>query len=399
MKWLHQILIAVATIKLMSPQFASFFWGGFECAYARAESGQRMDLLAMSRHDTLCREDYQLLKTLGIKTVREGLSWSGIDAAAGQHYDFTRFEKMMAIGAEEGMQQIWDLNHFDYPDDIDPFGPEFVNRFARYAAEAVSLIKQYQSGQIYIVPINEMSFFAFIGGSRGVWAPYAIDRGQEFKRQLVRASIAAMNAIWSVDSTVRFIQVDPIFRRVPAPPVTPTKESLAKHFITDKFEAFDMLTGKIEPELGGNPKYLDLIGANYYLYNQEWITGENPQEPETFKTMQLDDPGRVSVVELLREVYERYQRPIIVSETGSWGTGRPEWWQRLTTELREAENQGFPLFGVCAYPIVDRPDWTEWHLTNSGLWDFKADDLTCQRYPHQETIAIVQKYIGEHAGS
>jgi beta-glucosidase/6-phospho-beta-glucosidase/beta-galactosidase len=358
-----------------------------------------MDLLAMSRHDALCREDYQLLKELGIKTVREGLSWSGIDNQHGHSYDFNRFEKMMAIGAEEGMQQIWDLNHFDYPDDIDPFSPEFVERFARYAAKAITLIKQYQPDQVYIVPINEISFFTFIAGSRGVWAPYAIGRGQEFKRQLVRASIAAMNAIWSVDSTVRFIQVDPIFRRVPTEPITPAKELLASQFVVDKFQAFDLLTGKVEPELGGDPKYLDLIGANYYLYNQEWITGEDPKKPETFKTIQLDEPGRVSVVELLREVYDRYQRPIIISETGSWGTGRPEWWRRLTQELLEAERQGFPLLGVCAYPIVDRPDWTEWHLTNSGLWDFKADDLTCKRYPHQETIAIVQKYIGEHAGS
>ena len=40
------------------------------------------------------------------------------------------------------------------------------------------------------------------------------------------------------------------------------------------FEAWDMLTGRAQPELGGKEKYLDVIGVNYYDRNQWWNHGK-----------------------------------------------------------------------------------------------------------------------------
>jgi hypothetical protein len=33
---------------------------------------------------------------------------------------------------------IWDLCHYGYPDDADPFAPDFAERFARYCRAAPS---------------------------------------------------------------------------------------------------------------------------------------------------------------------------------------------------------------------------------------------------------------------
>jgi beta-glucosidase/6-phospho-beta-glucosidase/beta-galactosidase len=372
------------------PKFRSFMWAGFECTYARVANGKRLDILHETRHDEYCRIDYNLIKDLGIYTAREGLSWSEIDK--GSHYDFSRFEKMMEIGNEEGIEQIWDLNHFDYPEDLDPFSLEFIERFARYAAEAIQVIRKYIAGTIYIAPINEISFFSLIGGDNGNWAPYATGRGFELKKQLVKASIKAMDAIWAVEPNVRFIQVDPIFYRTAKRPFTDTTLKIAREFKEIKFQAWDMLCGKLCPELGGHPKYLDILGANYYYYNQEWVIPDL-ENGFTYKTIPWFSKHRISVAKMLNEVYTRYRRPIVTTETGGWGDLRKIWWKRTFKQIDEALDSGLPVYGICSYPIVDRRDWDHGHLTNSGFWDFADDDPTCIRIPHPNTIEIVKNYL------
>lgn len=60
----------------MKLRFNSFYMGGFECADHINRSGQRVDLLKETEHDIRVFEDYELLNNLGIKVVREGVSWS-----------------------------------------------------------------------------------------------------------------------------------------------------------------------------------------------------------------------------------------------------------------------------------------------------------------------------------
>jgi beta-glucosidase/6-phospho-beta-glucosidase/beta-galactosidase len=373
------------------PKFKSFVWAGYECTYAKIKDGSRIDMLALTKHDQYTKEDYDLLHQIGISTVREGLSWSQIDQD-GKAYDFSRFEKIMQTAKNENIQIIWDLNHFDYPDYLDPFSEKFTESYAKYAAEAIKIIKKYQPKNNYLVPWNEISFFSVVGGEWGAWAPYAKNKGDELKRQLVKASIAAMNAIWQIDPAVRFIQVDPMFVRIPKKPITQAKQEVAKWFAQAKFQAWDMLAGKIEPELGGDPKYLDLIGVNYYYYNQELIIKPLTYNDSINKTIPLFSKYRLHLKYLLEEIYKRYNRPIIITETGSWGELRSRWWKKTLKEIDASLEYGIPLYGVCAYPIIDRPDWDHGHLTNSGLWDFNPDDPKLVRIPHESTIKLIKSY-------
>ncbi len=366
--------------------------GGFECAYALGEKNKRMDLLADTKHDIYCAEDYRLLKDVGIYTVREGLSWNQIDKNG--NYDFSRFEKIMKTANDEGIQIIWDLNHFDYPEDIDPFSKEFITRFAKYAAEAVRIIRKYEQEDIYIVPINEISYFAWVGAEVGRWAPYKKDQGYEFKKQLAAAAIEAIKSIRKIDTRVKFIHVDPLLRRIPNS--RPTQEVLddVALFNVYKWQTWDILYGKLEPQLGGNPDLIDAIGVNYYYFNQERVLNKKDDDGRLVNWgIGWKTPHRISFALMLKEVWERYKKPLIITETGGWGDHRWKWWRRMLKEIMEAEAMKLPIIGVCAYPIIDRPDWELGHLTNSGLWDFLPDDKTQQRIPHEKTIGIIMKYI------
>lgn len=373
--------------------FNSFIMAGFECTYALAQKRRRLDLLAATRHDQLVEDDYQMIKEAGILSVREGLAWHQIDKGSGQ-YDFSRFTPLFEAGQKLGIQQIWDLNHFDYPEDLDPFSSAFVERFANYAQAVVTQLRQYSSNTLYIVPVNEISFFAWIGSDKGWWAPYKRGRGKGtvFKSQLVRAAIAAMNSIWQVESNVRFIHVDPFMRRLATEPASKTAQRHVKEFNEIiRFQAWDMLAGKVAPELGGDPKYLDIIGVNYYIHNQEWVHSVGSRKLQ-HQQMDWESTDRISFAYMLKEVYERYKRPVIITETGSFGENRVMWWDRTLQQIDEALQMKLPVYGVCAYPVLDRPESAGFLLPNSGLWDFRMDDEHCQRVPHERVIKLIKSY-------
>src|SRR5688572_8625399 len=112
--------------------FRSFFMGGFECSTFYRTNGQRLDLVASTKHDQFCRQDYERLKRQGLLTAREGLRWHLIDKAPGD-YDFSSAMPMVRNANELGIQLLWDLCHYGWPDGFEIFSTEFVRRFARFS--------------------------------------------------------------------------------------------------------------------------------------------------------------------------------------------------------------------------------------------------------------------------
>ncbi len=72
-----------------------------------------------------------------------------------------------------------------------------------------------------------------------------------------------------------------------------------------------MLAGRAWPQLGGCPKYLDLMGVNFYPHN-EWLLS---QEGHGF--IRTDHPNYKPFRELLTDVFARYGKPLYISETGT----------------------------------------------------------------------------------
>src|SRR5206468_5948360 len=142
----------------------------------------------------------------------------------------------------------------------------------------------------------------------GSMNPYATGRGFELKTQLVRASIAAMEAIWQVDALARFVHVDPIIHVI-ADPEYPEERGEAEAYRLSQFQAWDMLAGRIWPELGGQDKYLDIIGVNFYPHNQWVYNLKGIRRIGKFKPLKRGHPSYRPFRRMLQEVDERYHRP------------------------------------------------------------------------------------------
>ena len=118
----------------MSGLFRSFWWGGFESACHINRASRRLDMICATEHDARAAEDFALVRSVGIRTVREGMRWHLIDRGAG--YDFSTALPVARAASEAGIQVVWTLCHYGWPDGVNLFAPAFVERFRRYSAAA-----------------------------------------------------------------------------------------------------------------------------------------------------------------------------------------------------------------------------------------------------------------------
>ena len=363
--------------------FQSFWMGGFESACHVNRAGHRLDMLRTTQHDRFVRDDYAALQGMHIGTARDTIRWHLVEETAGV-YNFSSFDPYIDAANDTGIEIIWDLLHYGLPDGLDIFSPEFVDRFARFSQAAASHVRGRLGGERFYTPINELSFFAWAAGEMGWFHPFSTHRGGELKQQLVRAWIASVDAIRSVDPGARIVSVEPLIHTVP-PRRRRDDGSRAALQNESQWEAWDMISGRLQPELGGHARYLDIIGVNFYHDNQ-WEVPGGRKIPWHIKPR---DQRWVPFNLLIRAAYDRYTRPIIIGETSHVGSGRAEWIRELTDEVIIAVKAGLPLEGICLYPIMDRFEWndsTHWH--NSGLWDYEIEgDGTLRRVMNDEYAA------------
>jgi hypothetical protein len=247
-----------------------------------------------------------------------------------------------------------------------------------HLCEAFALFYKAHSKQpLFVVPINEISFLSWHSGDVRGTVPFAVNSGWDIKYHLCKAAILGITMIKNIDSDCTVILVEPLVKIHSSEHQNDTYE-----LNENQFQAMDIIAGRICPELGGSEDLLEILGFNYY-WNCQWVINGEPMDwPDTLQK-------RIPFSELLQMAYERYKKPLFISETGHFGTGRVEWLEEITAECLLAKKNGVDLKGLCIYPVTDRPDWDNLNsYCQCGIWDL---DEMGNRIPHQEYIDAILK--------
>jgi beta-glucosidase/6-phospho-beta-glucosidase/beta-galactosidase len=353
--------------------FRSFWMAGFEGADHVNVHGQALDMVRTSGHADALESDYARLAPFGLQVVRESLGWRVSEPRGKGRFDFDRAHATARAAERRGVQVLWTLMHYGTPPDVTLLDDSFIDRFVDFAAAAARTLRPWQREAPVYTPINEISYLSWGICETSFFHPYVGDRhdpryrgmpdGFEVKRRLVRASLAAMAAIREEDPRATFLHIDPLVHVVAPLRSGPTAAAEAARFREFQWQAWDMISGRLEPELGGSPAALERLGVNHYATAQWEFAGATLPWPES-------KGRRLPFGSLLCEAARRYACPIVVAETGHVGVGRARWLREIDAEVNSALAQGVRVEGVCLYPIVDRPDWNDlahWH--RSGLWD------------------------------
>ena len=374
-----------STANVKQAIFPTYFMAGFECSTFIWKDRKRKDYVSLTGHDHHLEKDYECVMDLGIGVVREAIRWPFVDKGGGK-YDWSAVNPAMDAMERCHITPIWDLCHYGFPDGYDPFSGESLDRFLDYCRAAAEHVATRTHAPRFFTPMNEITFFSAAASDMGWMYPFAKGRNTELKRALCRMAIEGVKAIREVDPEARMVHVDPIIHAVPPPDRPDLGDEAWQHAYEEAYEAWDMLYGRMNPELGGKPEILDIVGVNVYNFSQAQLNADKSRE-----VLGPRDPRRKPLGELLVFAWERYRRPIIIGETSGHQDKRREWLQMTMEESMKALNSGVDLQGVCLYPCVDIPDWQTDEWAKIGIFDIENRD-TCERIPCEPYIQELRRW-------
>ncbi|HVM22060.1 MAG TPA: hypothetical protein VM308_02010 [Sphingomicrobium sp.] len=374
--------------------FPTFFLSGFECStFLWGKERRRRDLAAELKHYEHADEDYGLLPPLGIAVAREGIPWPILDKGDGD-YDFSLIDGFIAAQRRYKVLPIWDLCHYGYPDGLDPLGDAdgFVARFSAYARAAARYVaERAHHGPLCFTPINEPTFWGYMGGEWGWCAPFGQSREERlrFTAVLARADIAACKAIREDFPEARFVHIDPLIWVVPPRGRPDLAEDARRESYDDAYLAWDIISGFKHPEYGGNLELIDILGLNNYSFGQmEYAGGGKPND-----ALEPGDDRIRPVADLIWESWDKYKRPCIIAETSGLYGGRPDWLNDITCEGLAAVNRGVDLQGICLFPAVDMTDWHTGKWLHMGIADVEElADGTLMRKPFIPYVEALHRW-------
>ena len=354
----------------------NFLWAaGIENTFVpQARPGQRpLDEYELMGHYEHWREDLALSRDLGLNAMRWGIPWYKVEPEPNK-FDWSWIDQVIPYMVEDlKILPVIDLMHYGCPfwlkrEFVNKDYPEYV---ARYAA---AFTERYKDLIKWYTPLNEPIINALMCGMRGGWPPYLKGESGYLRVmiQLAMGIIKTVNAIKSIDPTSIMVHVE-------ATGLTRTARadlaSLAKEEQHRGYLCYDLITGRVHhehslfawlvrngaspdklDELARDPITLDVIGLNFY---PQWST----------KLLYIDKRGRLAFSEtepdgggfkdLIRDYSERYQVPVMVTETSAVGSDeiRERWLDSSVSMIRSLRGEGIPVIGYTWFPLFTMVDW------------------------------------------
>ena len=121
----------------------------------------------------------------------------------------------------------------------------------------------------------------------------------------------------------------------------------------------------------------------------------NQPRPSSFS------PANLTLIHLLEDYYERYQVPIIVTETSAFGAHklRSRWLDASVAAIKNLRGRSVPVLGYTWFPLITMVDWAyrtsalpvAEHLLHLGLWDSHFD---ARGVLVREPTPLVERYRG-----
>lgn len=373
-------------------------WGGVECSCVRLAYGV-YDQQIRSGH--LRRDDdLDAFAALGLQTLRFPILWEHHDRNAAA---WARTDRRMRRLQELGIRPIVGLLHHGCGPLAGGFeDPDFVTglaRFARQVAERYPWVDAY-------TPINEPLTTARFSGLYGLWHPFRRDERAFLSLHLRQCAAVrtAMREIRRVNPAAQLIQTEDIGKTHS----TPALEYQA-HFENERrWLTYDLLCGRVVPgnRMEAHLRYIgipeseyasfadepcspDILGMNYYVTSERLLDEHLDRYPQSVhggngRHAYADVPavraraeGLIGTGALLREIWDRYHRPIAITEVQLACTRDEQLrWLRESWEAAEAaRHAGVDVRAVTAWALLGAYDWDSLLLHPDGHYECGAFDV------------------------
>ena len=400
----------------------SFLWAtGIEDTFIpHARPGLRpLDEYELTQHYKLWKSDFDLVADSGVKAVRWGIPWYRVQPEPDK-WDWEWTDKALDYLVNgKGITPILDLMHYGTPLWLDN---SFISsRYPQCVAEyARAVTARYKSLVLHYTPLNEPMVNADMCGNKAEWPPYLSgdDGYVKLTVALAKGIILTTQAIKAEHSNAITVQVEALWH-------TFTKDSslieAAIHNNARQYLCFDLTTGQVKDDyvlmnylcshgvtnadldwFRKNAVTFDFFGANFY----PWSYGELKQRPDGSTQYITGGTSGDKIAVVIREAYERYRIPIIVTETSADAdvAGRARWMDETLDTIHEIRSEGVPVVGYTWFPLFTMIDWAyrkgrrplKDYLIHLGLYDSAFDSKGILRRRKTLLFERYQQHIANH---
>jgi beta-glucosidase/6-phospho-beta-glucosidase/beta-galactosidase len=398
---------------------STFLWAtGIEDTFIpHARPGLRaLDEYELTQHYELWKQDFDLVAETGVKYLRWGIPWYRVQPAPDKWDWSWTDEALDYLVNVKGITPILDLMHYGTPLWLENsfINASYPQRVAEYAHAAVA---RYRSLARYYTPLNEPMVNADMCGNKAEWPPYLSgDDGY------VKLILALAKGIILTTQAIKAEQPDAITVQVEALWHTFTQDDTlaerAAHNNARQYLCFDLTTGRVDkkhPLLGflsqhgardsdldwfrKNAVRFDFFGANFY----PWSYGELKRERNGSVKYVTGKTSGDKIAIVLRETYERYHMPIIITETSANEDipGRARWMDETIDTVCALRQEGIPVVGYTWFPLFTMIDWAyrkgrhplKEYLIHLGLYDSAFDAQKILRPRRTPLVKRYQRHI------
>ncbi|MEK2646726.1 family 1 glycosylhydrolase [Bdellovibrio sp. BCCA] len=377
-------------------------WIGVECTLNRVQDTyySQIEKSGHSRRMT----DLHLFSSLGAERIRYPFLWEQLCPAERPSWEWSdaRMDELKKLNL---IPIAGFLHHGSGPSHTQLTHVDFPQKFAEYAA---AFAKRYPSVQDY-TPINEILTTARFSCLYGHWYPHK-KNDADFIRAVFnqcKATVLAMNEIKSVNSQARLIQTEDLGKAQSTAPLKYQSDFENER----RWLSFDFLTGKVdrghslydylllelkEEEISWMQDHhcgIDVLGLNHYHLSNRFLDHRLNLYPPLFhggngRDLYADvgaiDTGQVappSVESILLEAWNRYERPMAVTEVHCRGFRESQlrWFNEVWQSAKNLRAQQIPIQAVTAWSLLGSFDWNELctkdnYFYEPGVFDLRSAD-------------------------
>lgn len=392
-------------------------WGGFECSHVRVRDGIR-DQIAETGHARRI-SDLDAVARLGIRTMRYPVLMEAVSPHRAEDQDWGWHDRRLGRLQELGISVIAGLiHHGSGPHFTDLLDPDFPRLLAAHASRTA----QRYPWLDHFTPVNEPLTTARFMGLYGHWHPHRCDEGS-FLRMLVaqcEATARAMRGIRRVSPHAKLVQTEDLGKIF----AMPLLQYQADYENIRRWLSFDLLTGKIDRHHPFHPRLLnagvkpetldrwvddpcppDILGIDHYLTSDRFLDHrvalhplERPGGNGRHRYVDIAGArapvprGELGLAPRLREVWERYGIPIVVSELHNGCTREEQvrWFMEGWHAANEAQAGGIDVRAITAWAMLGAVDWNSVLTAYTGSYEPGVFDVR----PFVPRPTLLAKVIG-----
>lgn len=333
-----------------------------------------LDEYELTGHYAHWREDIDLAADSGADAIRYGVPWYRIEPAPGV-FTWEWLDRVVDHLVAAELTPIVDLMHYGTPLWLDN---QFINASypQRVADYAHAVGTRYADRLTVYTPLNEPNVNAEWCGETAMWPPYlsgadgwvrlaaAVARGIVLTQQAVDAALGGRGTFVHVEAGLRY-DVKPNDPAADSVRLRTQRDLLIEDLVCglvgDDHPLVEYLVahGVADAQLDWHRVHIarpDIMGVNYYPHlSTGAVTADVGELPPA-----RGYSGVSGLEEVLRRFQERYECPVLLSETSirADGDAQLQWLDESVTRILELRAGGMPIAGYTWFPLFDLFDWS-----------------------------------------